>query len=139
MKNFHFFLFLLLLISCKPSVESVWNSHFQPDEKQDNKLEIGTTIVFRYTQQEGINRSEYPEPSYPKIVDTSYFKKLKTEEINDGTDGGITTYFEIFEAIKKGKTKIETFEVLTKKIKANDSVYYQQTNRKLKTFSFTIQ
>jgi hypothetical protein len=132
-------LLVMLLISCKPTVESILSNHLQPIVNQNNKLKIGETIVFSYCEREGIDRNEYPEPSYPKIVDANYFKKLKTKELNDGTDGGITTYFEIYEAIKSGKTKIETFELLSTKNKTNDSVYFQKSKKKLKTYSFTIE
>jgi hypothetical protein len=128
-----------MLISCKPTVESVLSNHLQPKANQDNKLKIGETIVFSYYEREGIDRSEYPVPSYPKIVDANFFKKLKKQELNDGSDGGITTYFEIYEAIKSGKTKIETFEILSTKIKTKDSVCFQKSKKKLETYSFTIE
>lgn len=139
MKNYLIILLTILLFSCKPTVESILSDHHQPIANQDNNLKIGETIVFSYYEREGIDRSEYPTPNYPKFVDATYFKKLKTKEINDGTDGGITTYFEIFEAIKKGKTQIETFEVLSKKIKTKNSVYFQKSKKKLETYSFTIE
>lgn len=132
-------LLVIILISCKPTVESILSNHLQPIAKQDNKIEIGETIVFSYCEREGIDRSEYPEPTYPKIVDANYFKKLKNQELNDGTDGGITTYFEIYEAIKSGETKIETFEILSTKIKTRDSIYFQKSKKKLETYSFTIE
>ena len=76
-------LLLIILISCKPTVESILSNHLQPIANQDNKIEIGETIVFSYCEREGIDRNEYPEPSYPKIVDANYFKKLKTKELNE--------------------------------------------------------
>ena len=139
MKNLLIIILAMSLISCKPTVESILSNHLQPIENQDNKIEIGKTIVFSYCEREGIDRSKYPEPSYPKIVDTNYFKKLKNKELNDGTDGGITTYFEIYEAIKSGETKIETFEILSTKIKTKDSIYFQKSKKKLETYSFTIE
>lgn len=132
-------LLVIMLISCKPTVESIMSNHLQPIAIQDNKIETGETIVFSYCEREGIDRSEYTEPTYPKIVDANYFKKLKNQELNDRTDGGITTYFEIYEAIKSGETKIETFEILSTKIKTNDSIYFQKSKKKLETYSFTIK
>lgn len=132
-------LLVITLISCKPTVESILSNHLQPIANHNNKLKIGETIVFSHYEREGIDRNEYPEPSYPKIVDANYFKKLKNQELNDGTDGGITTYFEIYEAIKSGETNIETFEVLSTKIKTKDSIYFQKSKKKLETYSFTIE
>jgi hypothetical protein len=132
-------LLVIALISCNPTVESILSNHLQPTANQNNKIKIGETIVFSYYEREGIDRSEYPAPTYSRIVDSNYFKKLKSQELNDGTDGGITTYFEIYEAIKSGETKIETFEILSTKVKTNDSIYFQKTKKKLGTYSFTIE
>ncbi len=138
MKNFCF-LIVIALISCKPTVERVLNNHIQPIANQNNKLKIGETIIFSYYEREGIDRSKYPAPTYSRIVDSNYFKKLKNQELNDGSDGGITNYFEIYEAIKSGETNIETFEILSTKVKTNDSIYFKKTKKKLETYSFTIK
>jgi hypothetical protein len=132
-------LLVIILISCKPTVESVLSNHLQPKANQNNKLKIGETIVFSHYEREGIDRNEYPAATYPKVVNINYFKQLKTKELNDGADGGITIYFEIYEAIKSGETKIETFEVLSTKVKIKDSIYFQKSKKKLETYSFTIE
>jgi hypothetical protein len=111
-------IFLYLIIShsaCTQSYEdkisNILKKHMEPKEKIENKLSVGKTIVFQYGERMGIDRSKYPSPVYQKNIDTNYFRYIKTETIDDGSDGGTEYSFEIYKTLKAGTTKIEVYKM----------------------------
>jgi hypothetical protein len=96
--------------SYNTKIKNILSKHVQPTEANLNKIDVGETIVFQYGERMGIDRSRYPSPIYEKNIDTNFFKYIKTETIDDGSDGGMEYTFEIYKAIKAGTTKIEVYK-----------------------------
>lgn len=113
-----FQLLFIFLISCKQShqdkITSIRNENLEPTTKKINKMEVGESFVFESLNRSGINPDSYEViTTYETNIDTTFFKYQKSETINDGTDGGYSTTFRFYKAIKKGKTVIEEYKIET--------------------------
>jgi hypothetical protein len=145
MKYIFFFFALVCACACtqtyQDKIKNILSQHLEPSEKNDNKLSVGKTIVFEHSEGEGIDRSRYPAPTYPIEADKSYFEFVKTEEVNDGADGGSTYYFDIYKAIKKGTTKINRYKVTPIPLKSEpaDTLPKQNIRELYGTYAFTIE
>ncbi len=107
---------LVFISSCKQTykdkIKTIEHQNLMPNAEKENNISIGKTITFGYSETQGIDRSRYPAPKYSKEIDKTYFEFLKTEEINDGSDGGQTYYYDIYKAIKRGATKIDYYKTI---------------------------
>lgn len=137
--------FSILLFSCtqtpQQKIDKFLSHHLEPTEKQDNKIEVGETIVFSHSETMGINRELYPSPTYSNEMDTAFFKYVKTESFNDGAAGGSSYYYNIYKAIKAGTTKIEYYKTTLNYFPNRDSTSGKTelfTKEKLATYNFII-
>ncbi len=137
---------LIFLFSCtqtpQQKIDKFVSKHVEPTEKQDNKIEVGETIVFSHSETMGINRELYPAPSYSNEMDTAFFKFVKTESFNDGADGGSAYYFDIYKAIKAGTTKIEYIKTTQNYLPNRDSINSKiepYSKEKIATYNFIIK
>ncbi len=126
--------------SYKSQIKNILSRHLQPTEANLNKIAVGETIVFQYGERMGIDRSKYPSPIYEKNIDNNFFQYVKTETIDDGSDGGMEYTFEIYKAVKAGNTKIEVYKMEGKPLynpKPNDTIATQ--NKVLnESYNFSI-
>jgi hypothetical protein len=128
MKNLILFILVTLTLSCKQSTESKIDSflrkHQEPTSEKMNNIKVGQTIVFGYSEQQGIDRGSYPAPRYYKDIDTNYFKYQKSESFSDGANGGYEYNYSIYKAIKKGTTAIQSIKETSpsyERISTNDT------------------
>ncbi len=144
MKNIIFLYFIISHFACTQSyddkISNILKKHMEPKEQIENKLSVGKTIVFQYGERMGIDRSKYPSPIYEKNIDTKYFQYIKTETIDDGSDGGMEYSFEIYKTLKAGTTKIEEYKMEGNKLndlKQADTIATQQKQLSA-TYNFSI-
>jgi hypothetical protein len=138
--------FSILLFSCtqtpQQKIDKFLGQHIEPTEKQDNKMQVGQTIVFGYSETMGIDRGRYPTPNYNKEIDTAYFTYVKSESFNDGAAGGSEYHYSIYKAIKAGATKIEYYKTTQNYQPSRDSIGSKTepfTKEKLATYTFIIK
>jgi hypothetical protein len=134
MKLVIFVALTMLLFACKQTaqqkIDTFLKHHLEPTEKKDNKMKVGETIIFGYSETQGIDRERYPAPTYSDDMDTAFFKFVKSESFDDGASGGFKSIYEIYKVVKAGVTKIERFK--------NSKNYQEDIKEKVATYNFVI-